>query len=77
VDGERLATALAGKPDSPAAQFILDNMSRRVADQLREEIAETGTIDEKDAERAMSDVVATIRTLEDAGELTLLRPNDS
>ncbi|MDA7427030.1 flagellar motor switch protein FliG [Primorskyibacter aestuariivivens] len=57
-------------------EFILANMSRRMADNLREEMADAGQIKPKDGEAAMSAVVAAIRAAADAGEITLVTPDD-
>lgn len=74
VEQAMLVTALAGaatESDSAAAEFILANMSQRLAATLREEIAERGTVRERDAEAGMAVVVAALRGLLDAGEITL------
>lgn len=81
LDGAALTTALggamaAGGPDADAAEFLLGNMSRRMADQLREEIEERGRIRKTDAEEAMRDVVAAILAARDGGEITLVTPEE-
>ncbi len=68
-----LASALAGDL-APAADFILDNMSKRMAEALREEMGELGTVKPRDGEEAMTQVVNAIRQLEAAGEITLITP---
>ena len=74
VDPAVLITALQGGqgafPDT--VEFILGAMSKRLADQMREEMENLGTVKPKDAEAAMNDVVAAIRELEAAGEVLLL-----
>lgn len=73
-----LAGALAGAGGQPArvaaAEFILENLSQRMAQALRDEIAERGPVRVKDAEAAQASVITAIRALEAAGELTLIRP---
>lgn len=79
VDPAVLITALAGAmggPLAPAAEFILGAMSKRMADQLREEIANMGKVKPKEAEEAMGTIVSTIRELEAAGEVLLLAGDD-
>ncbi|WP_353888627.1 FliG C-terminal domain-containing protein [uncultured Maritimibacter sp.] len=79
VDPAVLITALAGAmggPLAPAAEFILGAMSKRMADQLREEIANVGKVKPKEAEEAMGTIVSTIRELEAAGEVLLLAGDD-
>ena len=80
ADQERLAIVLSatlGVPDSDegaAAAFLLENAPQRLADTLRDEAASRRPPDDKGLEAAMSAVVASIRTLAEAGEITLLDP---
>lgn len=78
VDQPTLVTALAGAagPLEPVAEFILANMSQRMAQALREEMAARGKVREKDAEAAQTAVVEAVRRLEAEGEITLIRPDD-
>jgi len=77
VDQAVLVTALASATDqggdlAPAAEFILGNISNRMADALREEIQEQGRIKPREGETAMTEIVNAIRTLEARGEITLV-----
>lgn len=74
VDQAVLITALAGAKgdDAVAAEFVLANMSQRMAASLREEMAERGKVRDKDAEAAMTAITTAIRDLEAAGEITLI-----
>lgn len=76
TDPAALVTALAacdGNPELEAARdFTLSNMSQRMAQSLREEMAARGKVKEKDAEEAMTAIVSAIRQLESAGELILI-----
>ena len=81
VDQAVLVTALASAADqggdlAPAAEFILGNISNRMADALREEIQELGRVKPRDGETAMTEIVNAIRTLEARGEITLVSPED-
>ena len=80
VDQPVLVTALAaaaGKPGlDEAAEFLLANISQRLAQGLREEMAARGKIKDKDAEEAMTAIISAIRTLEASGEITLLQPEE-
>ncbi len=79
LDQAVLITALAAATDpegAKSAEYILGNMSARMADSLREEIGERGKVKPKDAEEAMNEVVAEIRKLEASGELLLLSGED-
>ena len=75
VDQGVLVTALAavaGGPDATAGEFVLANMSQRMAAQLREDITDRGSVKPREAEAAMATIVAAIRDMEAAGELKLL-----
>lgn len=78
VDQPQLVTALAsamGAPDTAAAaEFLLSNMSQRMAQGLREEMEARGKVREKDAEAAMNAITTAIRELEASGELALIEP---
>lgn len=79
ADPDTLIVALAGATEEATgavAEFLLANMSTRIADNLREEISEKGTVKPRDAEAAMNEVVAAIRQLEQAGDLTLIVPDE-
>ncbi len=47
-----------------------------MADGLREERNDLGKLRASDIEEAMNEVVAAIRRLEEAGEITLILPQD-
>lgn len=71
-----LAGALADPAMAEAAEFLLGNMSGRMAQSLREEAAERGQVRPKDAEAAMSAVIAAVRQLETAGEIALVQAEE-
>ncbi len=78
VDTDTLITAFAGAtaPDMAATvDFLLSNLSTRMADNLREEIADRGAVRQSEAEAAMTVITAAIRRLEVAGELKLKTDN--
>lgn len=76
VDGTTMTKALAGSRDAnlPTAEFILAALSSRLADTMREEMEAAGKVSAKDAEDAMSEVVAAIRRMEADGQLIMLVP---
>lgn len=80
VDQPVLVTALtaaqANGDQAVAAEFLLANMSQRMAQGLREEMATRGKIKEKDGEEAMTAVITAVRQLEAAGELILISDED-
>ena len=76
VDQAVLVTALTGAQgnaeQAAAAEFILANMSQRMAQSLREEMAARGKVREKDADEAMAAVINAARELEASGDLVLI-----
>ncbi|TMV92409.1 flagellar motor switch protein FliG [Thioclava sp. BHET1] len=78
VDQPRLVIALAGATGAlaPSAEFILTNMSQRMAQSLRDEMEALGKVKEKEAEEAMGEIVAAIRELEAAGEIFLVAEDE-
>lgn len=80
IDQAQLLTALAGAPAmdmEASATFLLENMSGRLADQLREEMTEIDIPKEAETDAAMASIVATIREMEAVGDLMFIVPNDS
>lgn len=67
-----LAAAQAVTEYEPTVEFLLANMSQRMAQGLREDIAQRGKIKDRDADEAMGAVVLAIRTLEASGEVVLI-----
>lgn len=79
ADQDQLVLALAAATqgeEAAVAEFLLANMSARMADNLRDEIRERGKIKRSEGEAAMTALVAGIRTLEEDGALTLISPED-
>jgi flagellar motor switch protein FliG len=80
VDQETLARVIAGAVadvDKRSVDFILSNISKRMADALREMSEEFKDINPKEAEAAMSAVVRAIRALADSREITLIQPAET
>lgn len=78
IDQSVLVTALASATDGleHAATFVLDAMSKRLAEQIREEMAELGTVKPAEGDAAMNQIIAQIRALEASGEITLIAPDE-
>ena len=78
VDGETLVQALAaGLQAAPVTvEFILENMSRRMAEQMRTEAEAMATPKEAAGDAAMQAVVAAIRQLEENGEIRIRHDDD-
>ena len=76
VPPDQLVTALAAGMESEpmSVEFLLENMSKRLAEQMRDDAEARGTPAEDEGEAAMAAVVATIRKLEEAGEIKLIAP---
>lgn len=55
-----------------SAEFILENMSARMADQLREEVQDRDKVSGADMEEASTVIVQAIRDMEAAGDLLLI-----
>ncbi len=76
VEQPVLVTALAAAQAVPAqaetAEFLLANMSQRMAQALREDIEQRGKVKEKEADEAMSAIVLAVRGLEANGEVVLV-----
>lgn len=74
VEAETLLKALRHAADqgSDTVEFLLGNISSRMADQLRQDLAEVGRLRRKDGEAAQAEVVAGIRALEAEGRLRLI-----
>ncbi len=75
ADPGDLVTALAAATEgelAAAGEHLLANMSTRMADNLREEVEEKGTVKMAEGEAAMNNVVAAIRQLEQDEELELI-----
>lgn len=79
VPQDVLATAIAASEedeDAAAANFILENISKRMAAGLREEADGMGEIKQRAAERAKTQVVNAIRELVTSSEIELRKPDD-
>ena len=74
VEGKVLAEAIAaalaaGGSLEAAAEYLLANISQRLATQIREEAGELGPVKAKEGEEAMAAIVAKAREMEAAGEI--------
>ncbi len=81
VDNTDLVTAFAaadkmGQDEIAARDFILENMSKRLAESLREEMSELGAVKRAEGEAAMTQIISAIRDSADRGEITLVDPGD-
>ena len=72
IDNSQLAIALKGSSEE-VQNLIFANMSKRLAEQIREDLDFMGPVRLKDVEEAQQKIVNVIRKLEDAGEIIISR----
>ena len=78
VEADTVTRAIAAGMESAkiAVEFLLENMSRRLAEQIRGEAENMGKIRPEEGEAAMGAVVFAIRTMQDDGEIRLIPAED-
>ncbi len=72
VENNQLAIALKGATEE-VQKAIFSNMSKRLAEMIKEDIEFMGPVRLKDVEEAQQKIVNIIRKLEDAGEIVISR----
>jgi len=72
IENNVLAVALKGATEE-VGRVINANMSKRMAEMIREDIEFMGPVRLKDVEEAQQSIVNVIRRLEDAGEIVISR----
>ncbi len=78
LDQEILLKALFVTKDSApeTCEFILSNISKRMAEQLREELGEITSVRRKEGERAQAEIIRVIRELVARGEIELVEEDE-
>ncbi len=79
LDQPVLVAALAGAAaddDKTSVEFLLSSMSSRMADNIREEIAERGRVKQSEAEDAMTQIVGVIRNMVENGAISLIETDE-
>lgn len=78
VDNDTLVMALtAGQTsDKKTVDFIMENLSKRLSEQLAEEIRDHGEVKAREADVAMNEIIQNIRDLEANGEIFLTMSED-
>jgi flagellar motor switch protein FliG len=71
-----LALRLATQKEPELASFFMENMSKRAAEQLKEEIEALGAVRAKDAQRAQAEIIRLIQELARKGEITVVGRGD-
>lgn len=72
LDGDDLILVIAGAEsdaDKRSVEFILENISKRMAENMRDEAKEKGKPKSDEIEEAMIRMISTIRDLESKGEI--------
>jgi len=72
IDNSQLAIALKGATEE-VQKVIYANMSKRLAEMIKEDIEFMGPVRLKDVEEAQQKIVNVIRKLEDSGEIVISR----
>ncbi|MEP5761046.1 MAG: FliG C-terminal domain-containing protein [Litoreibacter sp.] len=77
VPNDDMVTALAAAQETmkDTVEFILSNMSKRMAEQLREEMQELGAVKTKPGEAAMTEVTTAIRRARETGKIQFVEPD--
>ncbi|MCP4819073.1 MAG: flagellar motor switch protein FliG [Shimia sp.] len=79
IDQGDLITAMAYATEGDlgkTTQYMLSNISNRLADQLREGVEERGAVKLAEAEPAMAEITKTVRELVDLGDIELIVPDE-
>jgi len=72
IDNHDLAVALKGSTDE-VRDMVFANMSKRMAEMLKEDMEFMGPVRLRDVEEAQQKIVNVIRKLEEAGEIIISR----
>ena len=72
IDNRDLSIALKGATE-PLQNLILANMSKRLAEMIREEMDFMGPVRKSDVEESQQKIVAIVRKLQDAGDIIISR----
>ena len=75
-DDLAIVVATAQGDDEKSVTFILENISKRMAENIREDAKALGDVKTEDAEAAMLRIVSKIRELEEAGEIFFVLKDD-
>jgi flagellar motor switch protein FliG len=71
-----LALRLAAQRAPQLTEYFMENMSKRAAEQLKEDIEALGAVRAKDAQRAQGQIIRLIQELVRKGEITLVGKGD-
>ena len=71
-----LALRLAAQREPKLADYFMENMSKRAAEQLKEDIEALGAVRAKDAQRAQAEILRLVQELAREGKITLVGKGD-
>jgi len=71
------ALKLARQTDPQAAAFFMDNISKRLAEQLEDQLQDAPPVSAKDAEAAQSEIVTKVQLLAAEGKLVITDPGST
>lgn len=71
------ALKLARQTDPKAASFFMDNISKRLAEQLEDQLQDAPPVSAKDAEAAQSEIVKQVQLLAAEGKLVITDPGST
>jgi flagellar motor switch protein FliG len=71
-----LALRLAAQKEPQLAQYFMENMSKRAAEQLKEDIEALGAVRAKDAQRAQAEIIRQIQEMAREGKIALVGKGD-
>ena len=72
-----LALRLAAQKNPALVDYFLENMSKRAAEQLKEDMEGAGAVRVKDAQRAQAEIIRLIRDLARKGEIVIAGKGDA
>lgn len=78
IDEKELLTALnfAAEKNSPVADYMLNNISQRLAGTYREKMADMASVSVDDGEKAQSKIICKILEFVGEGRITLIEPEE-
>ncbi len=76
VDNRDLAVALKGVMGTPVEKVIMENVSKRLSEMIKEDMEVMGPVRVRDVEEAQQKIVTIIRQLDDTGEIIITREGE-
>lgn len=73
IDNRDLSIALKGVLGTPVEKIIMDNISKRLQEMIKEDMEVMGPVRVRDVEEAQQKIVSVIRQLDETGEIIISR----